>query len=241
VGWKEDFNMAVRTPVPAQEEASAYLETIAGFTDASLLLGGHSKGGNLAVYAALESSDDILARITDIYSHDGPGFRGDFLAQCPYDRIRSKLHKTIPQASLVGMLFEDAADYAIVESTAQGIVQHNPYTWSIQDGQFVPLTALTTGAEFLNNTLGDWLAALDDEKREQFVEALYIALSSTDRNSFLELRENWPEDLPGLIGSAKTWDESTRQILRETMRTLMRMAVKNLPAPGSKERHLKKA
>jgi hypothetical protein len=205
------------------------------------MLGGHSKGGNLAVYAALESDAALQKRITAIYSHDGPLFREDFLARSSYKKLLPKIHKTIPQASLVGMLFEHSQDYSIVESTAVGIVQHNPYTWTVRDGAFVPLSNLTTGAEFLNKTLSDWLAELDDAKREQFVETLYAALSSTELNSFLELRDNWTGELPALIETMKNMDDGSRQILRETTRSLMHMAVKNLPAPKAREHHSKRS
>ena len=235
IGWKEDLNMAFLTPVPSQEAALNYALAISKLVRGKLILGGHSKGGNLAVYAAMMSPPRLQNRITDIYSHDGPGFRDNIFSSAGYQRISARIHKTLPQSSLVGMLLEHQEDYAIVESSAIGIIQHNPYSWIIRDGDFVRLTELTSGANYLNRTLSDWLAELTNEDREQFVDALYSVISATDLTSLLELRDNWQGELAALIENMKTMDEPTRRILHETLRSLMHMAVKNLPAQVQKE------
>lgn len=235
VGWKEDFNMAFLTPVPSQEAALNYTLAVAKLVRGQLILGGHSKGGNLAVYAAMMSPARLQNRIDAIYSHDGPGFRDNVFSSAGYLRISDRIHKTLPQSSLVGMLLEHQENYTIVESTAVGIVQHNPYSWIVRDGSFVRLTALTTGAEYMNRTLADWLAGLTNEQREQFVDALYTVISATDLTSITELRDNWQAELAALIENMKSMDDATRDILHETLRSLMHMAVKNLPAAARKD------
>lgn len=237
VGWKEDFNMAFLTPVPSQEAALSYLLDVAKYVRGSLILGGHSKGGNLAVYAAMMCPPRLQNRIISIYSHDGPGFRDNVFSSAGYLRISDRIHKTLPQSSLVGMLLEHQENYAIVESTGVGIVQHNPYSWIVRDSAFVRLTTLTSGADFLNRTLSDWLSGLTNEQREQFVDALYSVISATDLTSFTELRDNWQSEFAALIENMKNMDEPTRHILHETLRSLMHMAVKNLPAQVQKEQN----
>ena len=240
VGWKEDFNMAFLTPVPSQEAALNYTLAVAKLIRGQLILGGHSKGGNLAVYAAMMSPSRLQNRISSIYSHDGPGFRDNVFSSDGYLRISDRIHKTLPQSSLVGMLLEHQENYAIVESTAVGIIQHNPYSWIIRDGAFVTLTTLTSGADYLNRTLSEWLSGLSNEKREQFVDALYSVISATDLTSLLDLRENWQTEVTVLIENMKTMDEPTRHILHETLRSLMHMAVKNLPVQMQKEQQNRK-
>ena len=235
VGWKEDFNMAFLTPVPSQEAALNYTLSVAKLVRGQLMLGGHSKGGNLAVYAAMMSPQRLQNRIVSIYSHDGPGFRDNVFASDGYLRISDRIHKTLPQSSLVGMLLEHQENYSIVESTAVGIVQHNPYSWVIRDGDFVRLTTLTSGADYLNRTLSDWLSGLPNEQREQFVDALYSVISSTNLTSFTELRDNWQTEFSILIENMKNMDEPTRRILHETLRSLMHMAVRNLPSQVPKD------
>ena len=235
IGWKEDFNMAFLTPVPSQESALSYTLSVAKLVRGKLMLGGHSKGGNLAVYAAMKSPQRLQNRIVSIFSHDGPGFRDNIFSSDEYLRISDRIRKTLPQSSLVGMLLEHQENYAIVESTAVGIVQHNPYSWIVRNGDFVRMTTLTSGADYLNRTLADWLSALPNEQREQFVDALYSVISTTDLTSLLELRENWQTEVANVIENMKTMDEPTRRILHETLRSLMRVAVKNLPTQVQKE------
>lgn len=240
VGWKEDLNMAFLTPVPSQEAALDYVLTVSKLIRGRLLLGGHSKGGNLAVYAAMMSPSRLQNRIVGIYSHDGPGFRDNVFSSAGYLRIKDRIHKTLPQSSLVGMLMEHQEDYAIVESSEVGILQHNPYSWIIRYSSFVRLDTLTTGADYLNRTLSDWLAGLANEQREQFVDALYSVISATDLTSLTELRDSWQTELAAFIENMKNMDEPTRRILHETLRSLMHMAVKNLPTPPRKEQTAKK-
>lgn len=235
IGWKEDFNMAFLTPVPSQEAALNYTLSVAKLVRGQLMLGGHSKGGNLAVYTAMMSPQHLQNRIVSIYSHDGPGFRDNIFESDGYLRIKNRIHKTLPQSSLVGMLLEHQEDYAIVESTAVGIIQHNPYSWVVRGGNFVRLTTLTSSADYLNRTLSEWLSGLSNEQREQFVDALYSVISATDLTSFTELRDNWQTEISVLIENMKNMDEPTRRILHETLRSLMHMAVKNLPSQVPKD------
>lgn len=235
VGWKEDFNMAFLTPVPSQEAALNYTLTVSKLFRGTLMLGGHSKGGNLAVYAAMMSPSRLQNRIASIYSHDGPGFRDNILESDGYLRIRDRIHKTLPQSSLVGMLLEHQEDYAIVESTAVGITQHNPYSWIVRNGDFVRLTTLTSGADYMNRTLSEWLSGLSNEQREQFVDALYSVISATGLTSLLELRENWQTELAILLENMKNMDDATKHILQETFRSLIHMSVKNLHTQMKKE------
>lgn len=236
VGWKEDFNMAFLTPVPSQEAALAYTLSVAKLIRGKLILGGHSKGGNLAVYASMQSPKRLQSRIREIYSHDGPGFRDNVFSSEGFLQIKDRIKKTLPQSSLVGMLLEHQENFEVVESSAVGIVQHNPYSWIVRDGAFVKLDTLTSGADYLNRTLADWLSLLSNEQREQFVDALYSVISASDFSSFTELRETWPNELSTLMESMKTMDDETKRIMHETLRSLMLMALKNLPAPPMPKR-----
>lgn len=235
VGWKEDFNMAFLTPVPSQEAALNYTLAVAKLVRGNLILGGHSKGGNLAVYAAMMSPARVQNWITAIYSHDGPGFRDNIFASEGYKRISDRICKTLPQSSLVGMLLEHQDNYSIVESSANGITQHNPYSWIVRNGAFVKLTALTSSADYLNRTLSEWLSSLSNEQREQFVDALFSVISATGLTSLLELRDSWQTELTILMENMKNMDEPTRRILQETLRSLIHMTVKNLPVQMKKE------
>ncbi len=132
VGWKEDFNMAFLSPVPGQEFAIKYLNMVTERLPRDFYIGGHSKGGNLAVYAAMNCDPSVQERIIKIYSMDGPGFRPEVLERCDFSRIEAKTCKILPHSSMVGMLFEKDIRYQVVESRTFGLAQHNPFTWLVR-------------------------------------------------------------------------------------------------------------
>ena len=136
VGWKEDFNMAFQYPVPSQAEAADYLNEAARHCRGKLYVGGHSKGGNLAVYAAANCRPDVSARLARVFSHDGPGFLEQALQSEAFRQVLPKIEKTLPQSSMIGMLLEHQENYKIVKSSSISIWQHNPFSWEINGDDF---------------------------------------------------------------------------------------------------------
>ena len=145
-GWKEDFNMAVCCPVPAQEEARAYLAFAARSTQERLILGGHSKGGNLAVYAAAFSAPEVQSRIDSVWCNDGPGFLPEMLKSPGFSAIRGRIHAILPRSSVVGVLLSHDWDTAVVTSSAVGALQHNALTWQVLGPSFVRAEGLSRGS-----------------------------------------------------------------------------------------------
>ena len=138
VGWKEDFNMSFKSHVASQLDSVKYLEEIAKeYPNIKLRVGGHSKGGNLAQYAALCTDEGTYRRIIAIYDHDGPSFLEDPSPRrttAEYDR---KLHKLVPESSAFGMILERRDDYRVVQSSASAIFQHHPFSWMVEGDDFV--------------------------------------------------------------------------------------------------------
>lgn len=124
-------------------------------------LGGHSKGGNLAVYAAAFCPAALQERIAAVYNNDGPGFDADVIALPGYQRICARVQTFVPQSSIVGMLLEHEEAYTIIHSTGDGFGQHNLYTWEVLRDRFVTLETVTNGSRFLDRTLKQWLAGLE--------------------------------------------------------------------------------
>lgn len=129
-GWKEDLNMSFMT-VPSQKEAVAYTERTAR-RGMALRLGGHSKGGNLAVYAGARAASSVQERILRVYSFDGPGVDEETLGCEGYERISARIESYIPQSSVVGMLLHYHPRYTVVRSTSIGILQHDAMTWQVE-------------------------------------------------------------------------------------------------------------
>jgi hypothetical protein len=214
--------------VPAQLEAVSYLEKTARRIRGPLRIGGHSKGGNLAVYAAAFCRKKIQSRITVIYSNDAPGFHRTVMDSAGYQAIRGKICAFVPQDSVIGMLFEHEDDYTVVKSTQTGLMQHDVYFWEVIHNDVVRLDAVTQGSRFIDRTLKEWIGGLDKTQREQFTEALYTILSSTEAKSFPELGARWLKNTGLMIQSLTSVDESTRDLIFKTVAALLKAAKNNI-------------
>ncbi|MDR2259078.1 MAG: DUF2974 domain-containing protein [Treponema sp.] len=228
VGWKEDFNMSFSAVVPAQREAVLYLEKMAKQIRGPLRLGGHSKGGNLAVYAAVFCDKKIQPRITAIYSNDGPGFNPSVIQSPDYRAIREKIISFVPQDSVIGMLFEHDDDYTVVKSTQSGLMQHDVYSWEVTYNDVVRLDKVTQGSRFIDRTLKEWIGGLDETRRKQFADALFTILNSTEAKSFPELTEGWLKNTGLMIQSLKNIDEPTRELMSSVIAALFKAAKNNI-------------
>ncbi len=187
VGWKEDFNMAYLEQVPSQLEALSYLTEVAKNWKGRILLGGHSKGGNLAMYAGVHAAEEIQERIEGIYNNDGPGFSPAMMENLVYRKMLPKIYTYVPQSSIVGMLLEHAESYRIVKSSQKGIWQHDALSWEVKGNHFVELESTTLTSQFTDATLTSWLATMDNAQREEFVDLLFSVLDATGARTLTDL------------------------------------------------------
>lgn len=138
-GWREDFNMAYRAPVEAQALAARYLAAAGADPrlPETLLVGGHSKGGNLAEYAALTAAPEVKQRIARLYNHDGPGFKAGLFTAADYEPLAGRMTKQVPADSMVGILMESFMPVEVVQATGRGFEQHSVFRWVVEgaDGE----------------------------------------------------------------------------------------------------------
>lgn len=226
-GWKEDFNMAFTWPVPSQEQAVRYVETVVKRLPKTVMLGGHSKGGNLAVYAAIKVDPKIQERITQVYNHDGPGFRPAAFSETEYDLMKDRIHKTVPKDSIVGMLMESREDYRIVESAAKGIEQHNPFTWRIESGDFVYLDDISDNAHFTDQVITEWLASFSDEDLAIVVDALFEAIEASGASDATEILSGGKKTFTLLREAARNTSGSTKETLTRAFTLLSEIVLRN--------------
>ncbi len=194
VGWKENFNMSFLSAIPAQREAVAYLESVArDLPDRRIFVGGHSKGGNLAIYAAIHASEDIKSRIVQIYSNDGPGYRREVVDSPEYQGMNDRIVNIIPQSSVVGRMLEHGERYTPVMSTATGLWQHDGFSWEVKGTAFVAAPSLSQDSEMIDKSLKKWTAEMSDEQLEQVVDSMYRILTATNAKTLTELTRdrNW--------------------------------------------------
>jgi hypothetical protein len=239
VGWKEDFNMSFSAAIPAQIEAAAYLERAAARVRGPLRVGGHSKGGNLAIYAAAFCDTKIRRRIKAVYSNDAPGFSKAVISSPGYRAISGRIHSFVPQSSVVGMLFEHEEDYTVVRSAQTGLMQHDVYSWQVTRDDVERLDRVTEGSRFMDRTLKEWIGGLSREELRRFTDTLYSILSSTRADSLPKLSSSWLKNAGRMIHTFNDIDEPTRELVRKTLAALFRAARNNittlLPGKGKAE------
>lgn len=227
VGWKEDFNMAFLSPVPGQAYSEAYLNTVAARFQGDFYVGGHSKGGNLAVYSAMNCGEAVQERILQIYSMDGPGFRPEVLERCGYDRIADRVVKILPHSSLVGMIFESDTHYQVVKSRTFGLLQHDPYTWQVVSNHLVKANDVYEPRKKMDNTLNEWILSLDEQQLRTFVDTLYQVITASQASNLIEFTAEWKRSMNGMIAALKEVDEKTREMLKEMVKSLFEIARAN--------------
>lgn len=233
VGWKENFNMSISMPVAAQYEAVCYLEDTAEGRNSLLRLGGHSKGGNLAVYASVMCRPDIKQRIVEVYNHDGPGFDEKMIKSEAYQQMLHKIRTIIPQSSIVGMLLEHEEEYTVVQSNASILVQHEAYSWEVLGNSFVKGESLEKKSEFVDQTLKSWLAGLDKKERTSFVSALFHVFDVGDIRTFEDLsRARW-QKINNMIRALNQSSEY-KAVLMRALRLLLKEARKVFMASRKK-------
>jgi len=223
VGWKEDFNMTFQQTIPAQRLAVQYTRDVAMEYLRPMYLGGHSKGGNLAVFAAARSAPMIRQRILEVYNHDGPGFTGYLMGDPGYLAMVPRIRTCIPQSSVIGMLLEHEEPYTVIRSKSVGLLQHDPYTWDVLGRSFIPMEEITESSQFMDATLKTWFAEMTSQERGQLVDVLYALLGSGGADNVYELLH--PKNIRTYIKTLST-DEHLRRVLSTEFTGLIEAARK---------------
>lgn len=179
VGWKEDFNMSFLRVVPAQALALEYTREVLRRYRGKVILAGHSKGGNLAVFAAAGLPKTYQRRISAVYNMDGPGFTDYMMNHPGYQAMVPVIHTLVPQSSIIGMLLEHQENYTVIRSNQNGIMQHDLYSWQVMGSNFLPMQRITANSDFLNRTIKTWVSSMSMEERNRLVEDLFALLGST--------------------------------------------------------------
>lgn len=224
-GWKEDFSMTFMDKIPAQEEALRYLQSAAEKVKGPIRICGHSKGGNLAMYAALNCDKQTKDRILSVHDLDGPGFKNPEIYADTYSEISGKVIKILPESSIVGLLLGGVEeDFKIIKSSGLGFMQHSAFTWKIADGEFVEGKKLTDFSKSIDRSLSTWLKGVSHEDREAFVDTLFIVLKASGARTFSELTSPEPDQLTAMYKAIKNLPEDVKKNTTKTLRSLFNIS-----------------
>ena len=188
VGWKEDFNMSFLTRTPGQERAARYVTEIGSNPFHKLRIGGHSKGGNFAIYGAAFCKETVKKRIIEVYSNDGPGFRDEITNTKEYQQIIPKVYSIVPEHSIVSMILNNACSPKIIKSNATGLMQHDALSWQIYGNRFIEVDDFGEDSKVFDATLRNWLLGISDEERSEFVDILFAGLTYDGTSTTDELK-----------------------------------------------------
>lgn len=229
VGWKEDFHMAVMPEIPAQKLAVSYLRAVAAqFPRRRLRVGGHSKGGNLAVYAAVFSPAAVQRRVEAVWSNDGPGFYADILALPQGQRMAEKITAIVPKSSVVGMLLKHNEDYVVVDSSQVGLMQHDGFSWEILGNRFTRLREVPRSAQRNDQVLKEWVQNMSPEQKERFVDGLFSVLEASGAVTLTDLKEEKLKAMGAMVKAMKDMEKDTRDALAYALKLLVRSNLKVL-------------
>lgn len=192
IGWQEDFNMLCDFPVPSQTSAVEYLNRIARMhPKKKIYVGGHSKGGNLAVYATIYCKPSVQNRIQKCFSNDGPGFYKDTIDMNKFLFVKEKIIKIIPESAIIGLIFNEyAGKRIIVKSDARGMFQHDGFSWQVNRNQFEMVKSLNENAIKLDEQITNRINSLDENQRKEFSNDLYQFILRTNQETLIECSKN---------------------------------------------------
>lgn len=215
IGWKEDFNLSTGV-VPAQERAVEYMERISDKASGMLRVGGHSKGGNLAIYGSVmcKSAHD---KILEIYSNDGPGFSKEFQDSPETAEMMPKIIRIIPEYSIIGTLLEHEKQPIIVASTSRGLLQHDGFSWEVQGPGLVRRDSLNKTALRFIEILHKWIDGMDTEQKRLLIEDLFATLQASGYENLSEVQSGGIKSLAAMVKRLDKFAPESRGMMQELL------------------------
>jgi len=224
VGWKEDFEISYGT-TNGEKASAEYLDRI--YDGSPLLVGGHSKGGNFAQYAAAFCSPEVQQSVAAVYSFDGPGLHDSVRTGEAFGAVASRIVRVVPEQSMIGMIFSDSNEDLVVKSSTFGILQHDAFTWQIKGKEFEQAEELSDMSVYFRDLLKNWLSQIDDETRESFIETVFSFFESTGAETFSQVYSAVFRNVARMIPVYKAMDGQKKQDVSQVMKALFESAVKS--------------
>ena len=203
VGWKEDFNMAFNTPIPSQIDSTAYLNDVGARTRKKIYVGGHSKGGNLSVYASVMALDKVQDKIIAVHNFDGPGFRNDVFDEIKESSIIEKIINILPQGSVIGMIFTLLGKKEFIRSKGKGMYQHDGFNWELLQKSFVTADGPLKSSVEIHDIIDTITSSMSKEERIELVEAIYTLITVNDSTTLTDISKGKLKFISGILKADK--------------------------------------
>lgn len=242
IGWKEDLRLGFKTPVPAHIYAQKYFCEAASVFDGGIRTGGHSKGGNIAMWAASHCPAGVQSRIIMVYNNDGPGFLPEVMRELSYINIADRIITFVPQSSIVGAILEQSPICQIIKSNETAIMQHDPLSWEVLGPQFVYLDHRSKFGRHTEEAFKGWVYSMSQEEKAKFADILFTVIDATGARTITDLNGARLKNFGLIMKSFRGLDHDSRTVVS---RLLMRLlsggkedasAKKSLPEGGDKHK-----
>ena len=228
VGWKEDFNMAFMESVPAQLEGVKYLEMIASkYPESKIRIGGHSKGGSIAIFSAVSAVKETQDRIISVCNYDGPGLDREVIENTENKDIINKMHTYLPQDSVIGRILNHKEQCSVVKSIEKGLYQHDIFSWQVLRDKLLVVDNLTDNSELINNTISTWLKQTTPEQRKIFFDGIFQVFYSSDASTFSELSGSLASNIPTFIRTYREISEDDRKVITKMLKEFGKVYMSN--------------
>ena len=217
VGWKEDMNLSYMQETGSQNTAKAYFSAHFRNHPRPIRVGGHSKGGNLAVYAAAFCEPEVRSHIISIQTYDAPGFRDEIIVTPEYRAVLPKIESYIPESSVVGLLLNTPAVHTIVKSTASGIMQHFAFSWEVQRDHFVETEEISKSGSLLHKAVTNWISQFEDEERRQLIDSVFGVLEASEADTFREIQKSKWKSYPAMFKAIRKLSPDQQKLLKQAL------------------------
>lgn len=224
LGWQENMKMPYLSPIPSQLTAVNYVDRIAHRHPGNYWLGGHSKGGNLAVYAAINAHSAIQQTIRSVFDYDGPGFRVGSSAFEGAHAWQQKIHKIIPQTSIFGVMMDTIVQPKIVKSSRFGTSQHDPYSWLVVDNHFVYLEHTSFVSHYTEQAMRTFFKEVDYDSWQHYTDEIFSVFAKCHIDDLSVFNKDPFNSTKKLFTALKTADPVVRQLTTHIIHVLLKNA-----------------
>lgn len=223
-GWEEDFRLCYMTPMDAQKEAAKYLKEVCETWDGKIIITGHSKGGNIGIYATMSLPDEYKDKVQCIYSFDGPGFLPHIVESDEYKKTIGKVISYMPQSSVVGMIMYNLGEIKVVRSNGKGFMQHAVVTWQVLGKDFVYENKFDNGSIIFNECTKKWIDEIEPGKIEDFLTTVFHILKSGNMETFTEMSSGIPQAVNNIVRTYADMDKGAKKMMRDILKEMFKIS-----------------
>ncbi|MBQ9280222.1 MAG: DUF2974 domain-containing protein [Clostridia bacterium] len=218
-GWKEDFNMAFMDNVPCQVSGREYFQNMcAKYPNKKVRIGGHSKGGNVALYAAITAPKQMQDRIIKVDNYDGPGLSKEIFNEYDNRKILNKMETYIPQDSIIGRILYHREKVTVSSSIEKLILQHDIYSWQVLGNTMIRSAKPTELSEDFNKTVSEWLETTTSTQRKIFFDSVFEVINTTKADTFGDIGKSMSKNIPKILNGYQELSVRDRKTITENIK-----------------------